>query len=291
VRQALVFPLAASVLAAAWAPDFLAQTRTAPPAPAAARAEAADVLLGFVEIPAGPFLMGTDPMRDPQGFENERWSRDVAQGRVDLPAFYIAAYEVTVGDFRAFVEATGFKADPQALRGLASHPVGYVSWTDALAYCRWLQAKLLTSPQTPARLKELLGSGWRVSLPSEAEWEKAARGADGRIYPWGDTPRRDRANFGGNAGTTPVGQFECPECAYPLFDMSGNVWEWTRSPNQPYPYNPSDDRANLTTDALWIMRGGHFGDPARFARAATRGAAEPGARRAFIGFRVALSRF
>jgi len=70
--------------------------------------------------------------------------------------------------------------------------------------------------------------------------------------------------------------------------MSGNVWEWTSSPYQPYPYDPSDDRANLDVDALWVMRGGHFGDPARTVRASARGAADPGARRPFIGFRVAL---
>ena len=71
--------------------------------------------------------------------------------------------------------------------------------------------------------------------------------------------------------------------------MSGNVWEWTRSPYQPYPYDETDDRRGLEADALWVMRGGHFGDPARLVRTSARGAAEPGARRPFIGFRLALS--
>jgi formylglycine-generating enzyme required for sulfatase activity len=71
--------------------------------------------------------------------------------------------------------------------------------------------------------------------------------------------------------------------------MSGNVWEWTRSPSQPYPYDPNDDRTNLDADALWVMRGGHYGDGPRNVRTTTRGAADPGARRAFIGFRVAVS--
>ena len=105
----------------------------------------------------------------------------------------------------------------------------HVSWPDALAYCRWLEATLKASPATPAAIARLLGEGWRVTLPTEAQWEKAARGTDRRVFPWGDAPRRDRANFDGT-GTTPVGRFACPECPYGLADMSGNVWEWTRSP-------------------------------------------------------------
>ena len=247
-------------------------------------------LLGFVEIPAGPFLMGSDVAIDTLAFENERWADTRALGTVDLPAFYIGRYEVTVAQFKAFVEATGFRVDDQALRGPPNHPVVAVSWPDALAYCRWLETTLREWPQTPPRLRRLLRDGWRVSLPSEAEWEKAARGTDGRIYPWGNEPRRDRANYEGTI-TTPVGTFSCPECPFDLFDMSGNVWEWTQSPYQSYPYDPTDDREDLEADALWVMRGGHFGDPERYVRTAIRGGADPGARRSFIGFRVAISRF
>jgi formylglycine-generating enzyme required for sulfatase activity len=167
--------------------------------------------------------------------------------------------------------------------------VAFVSWPDALEYCRWLSKALEQSPAAPPAIKALLRSGWRVTLPTEAEWEKAARGADRRIYPWGDEPLRTRANIKGS-GTTPVGQFPCPECPYGLADMSGNVWEWTSSPYQPYPYDPGDDRNNLGDDALWVIRGGAFTDDARLARTTARTGADPGARRAFIGFRVALSR-
>lgn len=243
----------------------------------------------LVEIPEGPFTMGADSARDPQAFENERWSPTAGEGTVHVPAFFIARHEVTVAQFSTFARATTWTVDPRALAGPLTHPVTFVSWPDALAYCRWLQATLERSPQTPPRVLQLLREGWRVSLPSEAEWEKAARGTDGRVYPWGTEPRRDRANYEAT-GTMPVGRFACPECPYGLADMSGNVWEWTSSPYQPYPYDPSDDRANLDDDALWVMRGGHFGDGARLVRTTTRGAADPGARRPFIGFRVVVSR-
>ncbi len=247
-------------------------------------------LLGFVEIPAGPFVMGSDPAIDALAFENERWAADRNQGRVDLAAFFIGRYEVTVAQFRAFVDATGFRADAAALDGLADHPVTSVSWPDALAYGGWLETTLREWPDTPPELAGPLRDGWRIGLPSEAEWEKAARGADGRIYPWGNDPRPDRANFRGST-MLPVGAIACPECAFGLADMSGNVWELTRSPYQAYPYDPSDDRDDLEADALWVMRGGHFGDSEQNVRAAVRGGVDPGARRHFIGFRVVISRF
>lgn len=245
---------------------------------AALSAADADAPPGFVEIPRGPFIMGADRARDPMAFDNERWSAAQAEGTVDLPAFYIAQREVTVAEFTRFAQATKWNVDPRALAGPADHPVTFVSWPDALAYCRWFESTTKSS----------LPAGFRVTLPSEAQWEKAARGGDRRRFPWGDEPRRDRANFG-SQGTVKAGQLACPECAYGLSDMAGNVWEWTRSPLQPYPYDPSDDRANLDADALWVMRGGGFADTAQLIRATTRGAAEPGARRPFIGFRVVIS--
>ena len=262
-----------------------------------------DPQLGFVDIPAGPFTMGSDPAVDPRAFENERWSRNRTQGRVDLPTFAIGRYEVTVAQFRAFAIDAGVGVDAEALRGSPDHPVGSVSWPDALRYCRWLEATLREWPGTPTVLRRRIDEGWRVTLPTEAQWEKAARGIDGRIYPWGNEPPQGRANFGRagpragrrgaadstDPGPTPVGSFDCPACPFDLRDMSGNVWELTRSPYQPYPYDETDDDANLETDALFVMRGGSFADPAANVRAAIRGGADPGARRPFIGFRVVLT--
>ena len=248
-----------------------------------------DDLLGFMEVPAGPFTMGSDPAVDPRAFENERWSAGQAQGRVDLPAFAIGRYEVTVAQFRAFADAAGSTFAAETLRGTPDAPVGSVSWPDALAYCRWLETTLRDWPSTPPRLRQWLSDGWRITLPSEAEWEKAARGTDARVYPWGGVPRRDRANFGGADGPTPAGSFDCPECPYGLADMSGNVWEFTRSPYEPYPYDEGDDARDLATDALFVMRGGSFMDPPPNVRAAVRGGADPGVRRPFIGFRVVVT--
>ena len=247
-------------------------------------------LLGFVEIPAGPFTMGSDPGVDSLAFDVEWWGNGRVQGVVDLPTYYVARTEVTVAQYAAFVRASGHPiADPRALEGAPDHPVTFVSWPDAVAYTHWLDRTLRGATSTDAELAGLLADGWRVSLPSEAEWEKAARGADGRIYPWGAEPRRDRANYRAR-GTTSVGSFPCPECPYPLADMSGNVWEWTRSPYRPYPFVDAAESIDLRAEALWVMRGGSFGDPEQFVRAANRGGADPGARRPFIGFRVALVR-
>ncbi len=247
-------------------------------------------LLGFVEIPAGAFLMGSDPSVDPMAFETEQWAPGQTRGTLEVPTFYIGRYEVTVAQFEAFVEDTGFAVDPRTLTGAADYPVAFVSWPDALAYARWLESRLRDWPDTPAELSRRLAQGWRVSLPSEAEWEKAARGTDGRIFPWGNAPGRDRANYA-RAGRASVGSLRCVECAHGLSDMSGNVWEWTRSPYQPYPYDETDDRENLEEDALWVMRGGGYNDTEQNARAAVRGAADPGVRREFIGFRLALTSF
>ena len=231
---------------------------------------------GFVEIPAGPFVMGADRTRDPMAIDNERWSPAQAEGSVTLPEFFIAQREVTVAEFTAFAQSRTWTVDPRALSAPPDHPVTHVSWPDAIAYCRWLEQRLR------------LPSGWRVTLPTEAQWEKAARGSDRRRFPWGDDVRQDRANVG-TAGPVAAGKLACPECAHGLSDMAGNVWEWTRSPYQPYPYDEADDRTGLEADALWVIRGGHYGDSPQLVRTTARGAAEPGARRPFIGFRVAIS--
>ena len=116
---------------------------------------------------------------------------------VELPGYWMGKYPVTVAQFRAFLEQDGrTPRDPDCLWGLPNHPVVWVTWDEAMAYGTWLTEKLRALARTPERLATLLRGGrWRVTLPSEAEWEKAARGTDGRIYPWGDGPDPECANY------------------------------------------------------------------------------------------------
>jgi len=250
-----------------------------------------DEKLGFIEIPAGVFTMGSAP--------NEGSSFERPQHEVSLRRHFIARYPVTVAQFRAFVDVTGYawmyKDFPQEY---GNHPVVAVSWYDALAYCEWLTEKLQATSWPLARL---LREGWRITLPSEAEWEKAARGTDGRQYPWGNQPDPNLANYNatGIGTTSAVGCFAAGKSPYAVEDMSGNVWEWTRSlwgemsgePTFNYSYRPDDGREDLRASAgrSRVLRGGAFWDGHQQVRCAYRG--RYGARPSYnlVGLRVALA--
>lgn len=271
--------------------------------------------LGFVEIPAGPFRMGSDKTKDRLAFDEEVWPARPAAGgfwpfpstrpasgtghpqqspgTIDVPTFHLARYPVTVAQFRVFVEATGFKLDnDDGLKFEPERPFVVVTWNEALEYCRWLERTLGESDATPDTLKRLLASGHHVGLPSEAEWEKAARGSDGRIYPWGDTIDPSRANYIDTRleRTSPVGAFPTGASPYGILDMSGNVWEWTRSLSKRYPYGPADGREGLTAKAARVVRGGSFSNPHPNVRAAYRLNLVPDNRYYNLGFRVVVSR-
>lgn len=246
-------------------------------------------LLGFVRIPSGPFVMGSNPALDRLAYENERWSSNRRQGTVQIDDFYIGLFEVTAAQFRAFTAENPDLANEVAADIPGDMPVTNITWPEALAYSRWLQQELINSAKTPEELRSYLVAGGQVSIPSEAEWEKAARGVDGRIFPWGNTPSKEFANYGSST-ILPVGSRHCDQCAFGLQDMSGNVWELTRSPLQTYPYNPNDDAENLSEDALWVMRGGSFADSVGNVRAAVRGGVDPSVRNNTIGFRVVISK-
>ncbi len=190
----------------------------------------------------------------------------------------MARHEVTVAEFAAFAHGHRLeRPNPRALAAPPTHPVAFVAWTDALAYTP-LARRRRSRPRRRRRRRLAAAaatSGWRVTLPTEAQWEKAARGTDRRIYPWGNDATARSRHLRRVATRRRSVSAPCPECAHGLADMAGNVWEWTRSPYQPYPYDETDDRSNLDADALWVMRGGGFADPPRLVRTTARGAAEP----------------
>jgi toxoflavin biosynthesis protein ToxD len=235
------------------------------------------ILPPLCPIPAGPFLMGSDLWRDPNSGSDEQ-----PQHSITLPAYQIARYPVTVAEYACFVRV-GYAAPVEGFLGVdwdtqlqhLDHPITCVSWHDAVAYAAWLTQRT--------------GQHWR--LPSEAEWEKAARGADGRIYPWGDTFDASRCNTreSGRRSTTPAGRYPTGTSSYDVQDMVGNVWEWTSTIFKSYHYNQSDGReaANSTDDR--VLRGGSWNSYARIARAARRYHNWPPSLDADYGFRLAAA--
>ncbi|MCB0051976.1 MAG: formylglycine-generating enzyme family protein, partial [Caldilinea sp.] len=251
------------------------------------------VAFDWVEIPAGPFLMGSDKRKDGQAWDSEQ-----PQHMMTLPAYRIARVPVTVAQFAAFVEATGYKTDAEKdgkaysytgskwdwvqganwrhprgpesdVRQKQAHPVTCVTFRDVVGFCEW--ASRVT--------------GTTVRLPSEAEWEKAARGTDGRIYPWGDAkPTKEHCNFDMNVGdTTPVGALPKGNTPFGLLDMAGNVWERTSTKwvGNYENYRPDD---SLERDAKRTVRGGSFYGFDRFVRCACRNAVDTPD--GDVGFRV-----
>jgi formylglycine-generating enzyme required for sulfatase activity len=223
-------------------------------------------------VPAGEFLMGSDPARDRQAVDNEE-----PQQRVTVNAFQIAKHPVTVAEYAAFVMQTGYSVPGDWLTQQLTpdHPVVEVPWADVKAYAAWLV--------------QLTGYPWR--LPTEAEWEKAARGSDGRFYPWGDTWDRTRAhsNDGGPGNTTQVGTYPAGISPYDVWDMAGNVWEWTSSLYRPYPYRQNDGRENPDLDKHRVLRGGSWADNAQAARAAYRNDLVPGDILGHHGYRLIIA--
>lgn len=135
-----------------------------------------------------------------------------------LPAFYIDVRPTTNADYSRFIDATGYKPPGHWPGGicpseLADHPVVFVTWNDASAYARWADK----------------------SLPSSQQWEKAARGPTGSVYPWGNQPTPAKCNVreGGIKDTTPVGRYQSGTSIYGVFDLCGNVWEWCRTETTP----------------------------------------------------------
>jgi serine/threonine-protein kinase len=260
-----------------------------------------------VHIPEGAFVMGATSHPDARDLEKPRHD-------VDLDAYWIDRTPVTNAMFARFVKAEGFKTDAEkagsgyafnpatrdweevrgadwrhprgpssSVKTIGDHPVVQVTWADAAAYCRWAGAR----------------------LPTEAEWEKAARGTDGREYPWGnDEIAADRVNFAdrnlkvtwanesvddGYAFTAPVAGHPAGASPFGVLGMAGNVWQWVADWYDPgyYTSSPKRNPAGPASGEFRTARGGAWGGAVRDLRAWHRGWAPPGMRADGQGFRCA----
>ncbi len=169
-----------------------------------------------------------------------------------------------------------------------SQPVVGVTWFEAYAYCAWLEACWRAAG---SRCSRPLAAGERVRLPTEAEWEKAARTPTNGRYPWGDRWAADRANTaeGQVLRPSPVGVYPAGATATGVHDLSGNVWEWTSSHYRAYPYDAHDGRNELETKDPFVVRGGSWIFDRRYARGAYRFVIHPDIFYGFLGFRVVVS--
>lgn len=234
----------------------------------------------MILIPAGPFLMGSN-----DGLPNER-----PEHTVTLNAYYIDQFEVTAGRYQKFIESAKRDLPPtwddEAAQALSDRPAVGMSWTDAAAYCKW--------------------AGRR--LPTEAEWEKAARGTDGRRYPWGHMqPFVDIANYNRglwvseaitlvpvNSGLEGMsvrhGLKEGGKSSYGLFHMAGNAAEWVADwyDREYYQKSPDKNPTGLAIGEKRVIRGGSWADLPTALRVTARFSAEPDFEDRTIGFRCAM---
>ncbi len=256
--------------------------------------------LGLVSVKPGSFPMGSPDAAD--GVSPDELGNP---GPVRLSyRFRISRYPVTVDQFRVFVDACGYERqewwtrlgwawcqgqprrapeDWTAQTAEPNRPVVGVTWYEAEAFARWLDRSMRES-------KTAMPTGYGLRLPTEAEWELAARGPEGRRYPWGDRFQDGFANVRGCLGCpSPVGLYSQGATPEGVHDLAGNVWEWTLSQDRPYPYRPRDRRNDPDAEAPRILRGGSFAeDPVR-ARALARARAAMEAAAGDIGFRLVLS--
>jgi formylglycine-generating enzyme required for sulfatase activity len=237
----------------------------------------------MVLIPAGEFTMGRDAddeLATCREYNSEcrlDWFTDEAPPHtVYVDDFYIDIYEVTNAQYKACVDAgacepptrndsytrSSYYANPE----FNAYPVINVNWYQAQTYCAWRGGR----------------------LPTEVEWEKAARGTDGRTYPWGEELDSSFTNYHYNVSdTTVVGSYEKGKSPYGLYDMAGNVWEWVVSLHRPYPYTSNDGREAISVDGMRVMRGGSWGYVGLSVSTAYRYGVDPSESNLDLGFRCA----
>lgn len=231
----------------------------------------------MVFIPAGEFIMGSGPEDGRPGFDYG--VDEEPRHTVYVDAFFIDKYEVTIGEYKEYLKATGKKwfgdtsfpdqYPPEVFFNPPdrdNYPVNYITWYDAYDYCKW--------------------KGKR--LPTEAEWEKAARGTDARRWPWGNEfdPSNAHVEESKSQWAAPVGSYPEDKSPYGVYDMAGNLSEWTSSHYLPYPGNKYDDGRYSTE--VYVLRGGSFLLPGkRYSRTAARSLAYPSYSHRMFGIRCA----
>ena len=259
----------------------------------------------MVYIPAGTFVMGTSDEQisrlsqldqlAKKWMEKNYFEREKPQHKVTLASYSISKFPVTVGEYRLFIEASAYQEkrywtesgwlwkkstrriqpeywDDQKWTWNNKLPVIGVSWYEANAYCHWLSEK----------------EGKIIRLPTEAEWEKAARGTEGRIYPWGDEFEIKLCNTKASNinKTILVDEFNLEsESPYGCVDMAGNASEWTLSEYKLYPYDDRDGRNDTEGEKLRVTRGGSWFKPKIRARVSSRGMNDPFFSDNDVGFR------
>lgn len=230
----------------------------------------------FVKVSKGKFVMGSQD-RNPLAFLDEKPSH-----HVDIAYdYWIGRFLITHEQYNQFVASAKYSKKRFVARMYnPSHPVVGASWKDVQSYLKWLNADNQVS----------LPPGLTCRLPTEAEWEKAARGIDGREWPWGNVFDHGMCNSSesGIGTTTPVGSYSpWGDSPYGCADMSGNIWEWTQSLYRPYPYNPKDGREILRGSGFRVVRGGSFYREMMLVRCAYRKGASVS--NFVAGFRVVLA--
>jgi formylglycine-generating enzyme required for sulfatase activity len=229
--------------------------------------------IDWVEVKAGDFIYGDEKPK-----------------KIAMHALRMARYPVTHAQYACFIQDGGYEDDAwwhglerqqpgQPSWSDPHHPRETVSWYEATAFCRWLDARL--------RVRKLLEKTEQLRLPTEQEWEKAARGTDGREYPWGEYAdghaNFDETTHGGPhylQQTSVVGLYRNGASPFGLQDMAGNVWEWCADK-----YEPKDK----SKDAPRVLRGGSWDLFRDLCRCASRGWHVPGARNGNLGFRVCIA--
>ncbi|MDQ1353295.1 MAG: hypothetical protein QG657_3601 [Acidobacteriota bacterium] len=222
--------------------------------------------LTMIYIPPGKFIMGADDGKDFEKPPHE----------VNLDGYWMGKYEVTFVQYDRYCAETGKKKPDDKGWGRENRPVIHISWDDAVVYCDWLSQK----------------TGLTFKLPTEAQWEKAARGTGGLVYPWGNEFDKNKCNSAesGLKMTSLVELYLAGKSPYGCMDMAGNVWEWCADwyDKDYYKISPAKNPMGPAHGSVRVRRGGSCVNAVWFCRAVSRNGSSPAHRADHIGFRLMM---